>query len=298
LEGAVGQAADGQENPAVKAMQSAIDKDIDAQKFDILNRKDLIQDKKSLLGQLVADRNYSLNEAADLMKAGLYASTSKTLSDASLRQEAAGNKVLAAKYAQAAAALATESAAKRADMNASQVRKVTETETVKLAPKKGFFEGMPESQSGRIVNSITDVKDAERFRDYIEKSKDDTKGLGLISKLYAQARSKFPNLDPADAEKMAKFQADIAKSAKAALGAGTVTDSDIRFGEKLAANYGYDAAANMAILQNRIDSKRSEVNDLISIYSADGRVPSQELLDFVNKSGPKSAGTPDLKPVK
>ena len=283
-------------NAGLQYIQKTIDQDIDAQKFDLLAKKDLIQEKRSMMAQLVADRGYTVEQAAEAMKIGRYGAASEQLKTAAERARKSGNEALAQKLVVAAENIATNSAEKMAEL--STIRENKEVRDVKLAPKPKFFDGMPESQSGKIINSIADIKDAERFKDYIEKSKDDTKGFGLISKIYAQARSKFPDLDPADAKRMAMFQADIAKSAKAALGAGTVTDSDIRFGEKLAANYGYDAAANIAILQNRIDSKRSEVNDLISIYSADGRVPSQELLDFVNKSGPKSAGTPDLKPVK
>lgn len=290
LVGAVGQAADGQDNPAVKAMQSAIDKDIDAQKFDLLNRKDLLQEKKSLLGQLIADRNYSLNEAADLMKAGLYASTSKTLSDASLRQEAAGNKVLAAKYAQAAAALATESAAKRADMNASQVRKVTETEAVKPGQEKDYFSALPDERTRRdLENSLAAVKSSDRLYKFIKDNPSASKGMGVFATNLAKIKDTFGQIDPADAATRARFEQAVANAGRAALGAGVLTEQDMIFAARLAPSFGNNLEANLALAKGLGDNARAEANDFFNTREDVGVRTPPGLKALVAPTGAASA---------
>lgn len=280
-------------NAGLQYIQKTIDQDIDAQKFDLLAKKDLIQEKRSMMSQLVADRGYTVEQAAEAMKIGRYGAASEQLKTAAERARNAGNEALAKKLESSSASIATKSAEKMAEL--SQIRENIETRNVKQAQEKDYFSALPDERTRRdLENSLAAVKSSDRLYKFIKDNPSASKGMGAFATNLAKIKDTFGQMDPADAATRARFEQAVANAGRAALGAGVLTEQDMIFAARLAPSFGNNLEANLALAKGLGDNARAEANDFFNTREAVGVRTPPELRALITSR--EASAVPGAKP--
>ncbi len=279
-------------NAGLNYIQRTIDQDIDAQKFDLLAKKDLIQEKRSMLSTLIADRGYTVDQAAEAMKAGRYAAASEQFKVAADKATALNNAAVANKYNAAAEAMATRAAEKMAELSTRRTQ--TETKDVRAAAgPDNYLKQLPDEGTRKeVTGALGAVDSSARMYKYLKENPEASRGFGIASKKLIDLKAALGALGPDERKDYSRIQGEIANTARAVLGPGVLTEQDIAFATQIAPNMGNDYKTNLAVVKDSYQVARERAESLFRRNESFGIPTPEATRQLVNSYNLDGDGKP------